>query len=225
MAEHGSARRSYTLTRDQKLSVGVLGVCGAIALLLAFVQVRRAIMHPFTTPVQKLVELRNILGPTAEELDKQAKTTDTDGDGISDYDELNAYYTSPYLRDSDSDGEPDNIEIAKGEDPNCPKGKTCIGIGEGREAPTGTKATLTPTPAMDYSKLFGVGTDASGFNPGALSEIPPRDAAAIRAYLNAQGIAKVELDKYTDEEILAAYDESLSLVGPGTPPAATTTEL
>jgi len=64
---------------------------------------------------------------TKEDMDKLIKlqTTDTDKDGISDYDELNVYHTSIYLADTDSDGINDKEEIDSGDNPNCPRGKDC----------------------------------------------------------------------------------------------------
>lgn len=222
MARFSSAARSYTLTREQKLSVGVLGVCGLIAILLSFVQLRRALINPFTTPVQMLVDLKRVLGPTAEELDAEAKKTDTDGDGISDYDELNKFYTSPYLRDSDSDGEPDNIEIAKGEDPNCPKGTTCVGVPGLGSAPTGTRTSFPTQPSPDYG-TFLPGSALAPSSAGTLPAVPERDVNEIRAFLEMQGVSRAELDQYTDEEILKAYDESVATYGGASEGATTTT--
>ncbi len=56
------------------------------------------------------------------------KDKDTDGDTISDYDELYVVRTSPYLKDSDGDGLADAVETQQGSDPNCPKGKVCQGF-------------------------------------------------------------------------------------------------
>ncbi|HEX3743971.1 MAG TPA: Ig-like domain-containing protein [Bryobacteraceae bacterium] len=46
---------------------------------------------------------------------------DTDGDGLSDGDEVNKYHTSPLLGDTDGDGIPDGVEIQTGTDPLNPQ--------------------------------------------------------------------------------------------------------
>jgi len=53
------------------------------------------------------------------------KLNDTDGDGLSDFDEENIFFTSKYLFDSDGDGLSDLKEIKTGIDPNCPVGSYC----------------------------------------------------------------------------------------------------
>lgn len=204
MADRGGvADRWRALTLEQKLSVGVLGVAGLVAFTFGLIQVRASLIRPFTTDVQTLVELRKQFGPTDEEVAEEQKKTDTDGDGVSDYDELVVYRSSPYVRDSDSDGEPDNIEIAKGTDPNCAKGKNCVGL-SATQAATGTTSGFTPPPATDYPEFPG-GTNASA--------IPPRDATAVRAYLRASGMTDAQLASYTDAQLLEAYDQSTESIG------------
>ena len=44
-------------------------------------------------------------------------SVDTDGDGISDFDEVNLYRTNPQLADTDGDGFTDGVEIMRGFDP------------------------------------------------------------------------------------------------------------
>ena len=67
---------------------------------------------------------------TFEELRRTAGSentrTDTDRDGISDYDERSLYRTNPDLSDTDNDGFTDGIEIMRGFDPRSPLGETVI---------------------------------------------------------------------------------------------------
>lgn len=205
------AERWRNLTGEQKLSVGVLGVAGLAAIVFGLIQIRRTVIHPFTTDVQTLVELRKQLGPTEAELAAERRRMDTDGDGISDEDELNTYHTSPYIADSDSDGTADNLEIAKGTDPNCPTGKNCLSASSGTEAAaTGTGGFVAPPGASGGATFPG----------GNASSVPPRDAEAIRAYLRASGMSEAELAAYSDAQLLEAYDQSASQ---GTSGAATGT--
>lgn len=46
--------------------------------------------------------------------------TDSDGDGLTDSDEVNIYFTNPNEADSDGDGVNDDVEIAYGTNPNTP---------------------------------------------------------------------------------------------------------
>lgn len=74
---------------------------------------------------------------------KKLQTQDTDGDSLTDYDELYNFHTSPYLKDSDGDRIADNVEIQKNTDPNCPSGKTCEGF-RPLTSITDAKGDLTP---------------------------------------------------------------------------------
>ncbi len=75
---------------------------------------------------------------------------DTDGDGISDGDEVKKYHTNPLLKDSDGDGVPDNVEIASGSDPNDPGS---VNLGAALE-----RITVSPSSAViTVSSAQGVG--------------------------------------------------------------------
>jgi len=52
--------------------------------------------------------------------------TDTDGDGISDFDEVNLYNTDPTLADTDNDGFTDGAEIIRGFNPNDAAAESAI---------------------------------------------------------------------------------------------------
>jgi len=60
----------------------------------------------------------------AEEI--QISTLDSDGDGITDYDEIELYQTDPYDSDTDGDGYLDGDEIADGYDPDEPAVTTIV---------------------------------------------------------------------------------------------------
>jgi hypothetical protein len=191
-----------TLTREQRLSVGVLAVCGLVAVLLGAVQVRRLLISPFTAPVEDLIKADEMRGQDQAEIEREQQRTDTDGDGISDWHELNVFKTSPYIRDSDSDGEPDNIEIAKGTDPNCPKGEACVSVLSAEGLATSTGRISLPGSSDGTSSFLQAGVG------GSSPVIPDRDPEAIRAFLRARGSTEAELSAFSDEDILRAYDEA-----------------
>ncbi len=62
---------------------------------------------------------------------------DTDGDTLSDGDEINVHKTSPLLRDTDGDGVPDNVEVQTGSNPNDPGS---VNLGQAL-----SRITVTPT--------------------------------------------------------------------------------
>lgn len=98
----------------------------AVVFFLAFslynfsVRIKNPLAPKNTNPTQFLNESEE---QRQKLIELQGK--DTDRDGLSDYDEIYVYYTSPYLEDTDSDGMTDRDEIMAGEDPVCPKGQSC----------------------------------------------------------------------------------------------------
>ena len=48
---------------------------------------------------------------------------DSDGDGVSDGDEVNVYHSNPHGTDTDGDGMPDGYEVAHGLDPQHDDGQ------------------------------------------------------------------------------------------------------
>ncbi|MBI4556424.1 MAG: SBBP repeat-containing protein [Candidatus Hydrogenedentes bacterium] len=57
-----------------------------------------------------------------------ASSQDTDGDGLTDSDEINVYHTSELKRDTDDDGINDDVEIAYGSDPLTPNARPVADI-------------------------------------------------------------------------------------------------
>lgn len=68
-----------------------------------------------------------VLEDKAAVIENLNRTKDTDNDGLSDYDELNVYGTSPYLEDTDLDKVSDYDEMILGLDGKC-EGNACSNI-------------------------------------------------------------------------------------------------
>ncbi|MFH0951600.1 MAG: hypothetical protein V1838_00215 [Patescibacteria group bacterium] len=101
---------------------GVLLLVGVAAIGFGAFQLYNVINSPFAGRVSlDEVSLTEEEVATIDEL----QYVDTDNDTLSDYDELFRYNTSPFLSDSDSDGQTDAQEISANSDPNCPEGKDC----------------------------------------------------------------------------------------------------
>ncbi len=147
-------------------------------------------------------------GAQADNLAKMMQT-DTDGDGLSDYDEKYIYHTSIYLKDSDGDGYSDKEEIDNGYDPNCPKGENCHDINV-------QQTTGNSQPADNGETDSSTGTQsANGSEQQALTEQQKQELLnlspdEIRQLLLKSGeISKEELDKIDDQTLKQVLEESL----------------
>lgn len=92
------------------------------------------------------------------------KLNDTDGDGLSDFDEENIFFTSKYLADSDGDGVSDFEELKLGFDPSCPTGSSCdiynTEIPENVDySVSEIRTLLNKVVGSDYSEIFNSLTD------------------------------------------------------------------
>lgn len=110
------------------------------ALVLGFWQINNNIRLPFVWLEQISTDTGNNTNTnlvSTEQLSLMSK--DTDKDGLSDYDEVYLYRTSPYLQDTDSDTYLDKQEIETLNDPTCPAHQTCL-----KSAPSFTKGDSSP---------------------------------------------------------------------------------
>lgn len=131
---------------------------------------------------------------------------DTDGDKISDYDELFSSNTSPYLKDSDSDGQDDFAELTKGTDPNCPAGRSCTGAPI-LTTPTDASGKLSPDFLRQALKQAGVAQSTlDGLSDVDLQElyrnVLEENATATNDNTNAGSTPSLEdLNNLTSAEI------------------------
>ncbi len=213
------------LRSEQRTAVVVLLLCTVSAAGLSISQLGQQLHAPFFISKNKADLTQKFFADQAQQDNKVEllKQKDTDHDGLSDYDELYVYHTSPYLADSDSDGIPDAIEVAQGTDPNCPQGKTCF------QAPNDV-GLASASSGASFQEFLQVTPVTNG--PQKFLERPPDPAtltpAQIRDYLLTKGlVAKEELALLPDAAVVevytTAYQDALRIQatsGPVPPPAS-----
>jgi len=213
---------SPPLGKSQKIAAAVLAVFAVFIIVLWLAQLKRSISQPFANQTTSGNQQVN---SQAQNSDEALKAKDTDGDGLSDYDELNVYKTSPYLEDSDSDGISDGEEVKRGTDPNCPEGRNCSNAG----IVNGDQSVVSPGETTQNNSTLNNLLNQSG----ATSQQPPTtattspnntnvqsplgnniDAATLRQLLIANGMDKTMLDKISDQELMKSYQQMLAKPSP-----------
>lgn len=163
------------------LLAGSILIFGLAAIVLGFFQFKNNIASPFWPKDPQ----------NTNQIDKEdllgLRQKDTDQDGLSDYDELYIYGSSPYLKDTDSDGVNDEEEVIFGTDPSCPEGENC----------------------------FAIWSDDTGNSSVDPSEVPPglfsgTRVDQLRQVLQQAGMSASDLASFTDEELIATYEEILN---------------
>ena len=204
------------LGKNQKIAVGVLAVLAVSVVFLWAAQLKNSINGPF------------VYNPDSDQTDSSSdanseealKTKDTDKDGLTDWDELNTYKTSPYLADSDSDGISDKDEINKGTDPNCPEGRTCSSSASA-DIPAGSANTgaITGdnTASNSSSTPSGLGLDlnnATGDSGPTEEDLQKTlsgqsEVSVLRQMLLDSGMSAEDLNQISDADLMASYNEVL----------------
>jgi len=204
------------LPKPQKIAVLFLAFLAIFIIVFWIWQMKTQINSPFT--YQDPADSQNTLEPGADSASiALLKRTDTDGDGLSDYDELNVYHTSVYLSDSDSDGISDLKEIEQVSDPNCPQGQNCNAPIVSPSDSSSSNPMLIPDTSLPSKNLLPVDSGAaSGFSSvdqTALQQIigGQADAATLRQVFISNGIStKEELDQISDVDLLKSYQDTLN---------------
>lgn len=197
-------QRLAGFTREQKIGFIFMLVFAILTVGLGALQLRNTIYGPFVIKPKQT----NPIVSLANNTDERLKNIDTDQDGLSDYDELNQYETSPYLPDSDSDGALDKEEINKGTDPLCPEGQRCIGADNEGVVPTSTVASpllnngLTPTDILQTTQQISGTSDAISNDVDLKALV--NDPVQLRAMILSTGrIDQAALDKIDDATLQA----------------------
>jgi len=202
MAENNSEKNKpprvlTSLPHPQKIAVSLLALLAILIVFFWAWQFKANINRPF-----KIASIDDVATNTYVDPREQ----DTDNDGLSDYDELNVYKTSPYLEDTDSDGILDKKEADQGTDPNCPLGRNCNVTAEG-ESNTATSAAIMVPDLTPPSNLNASGTPEVILQTALAGQL---DATSLRKLLLDSGIDQATLDQISDADLLSIYQESLT---------------
>lgn len=179
--------------RPQKHRAGawVVLLMGIIGLGLGLFQWRGSFGNVFARSTEGFKTPAQLEAERLEE----TKSKDTDGDGLNDYEESRVYQTSPYLADSDSDGVDDKVELAKGDDPNCPTGKSCGGLGLAAAVGAADSASAAAQLAEQEKE--------------ALQKFMNPTPEQVRQLLLQAGVKPEELQGIDDATLLELYRQSL----------------
>jgi len=195
---------------QQKFAVVFLALFGLSALILWVVQFNSGLKVTQPLTEEELAALQKDNTADLEALRNQ----DTDKDGLSDYNELYLYNTSPYLEDTDSDGIGDKVEIDEGEDPNCPIGQNCFSETDGVNSQIGDIATSSANVSSDNGANidYSTTTQSEDEQRAAMQKILEggADAASLRAMLKESGMSEDFLNQISDEQLLDMYEKTLT---------------
>jgi len=217
--------------KKQRTSLVFLSIFSIAVLVLMFLQMRNQIYSPFAyhgvidtstvavdttaTDYAALLSTPKALSQLSPSETIKLQTTDTDKDGLSDYDEIYVYKTSPFLEDSDSDGFSDKQEVSNGTDPNCPQGQTCRATDFTPTATTTATSDLVSsdlTSALDTTDTANSPTASSTLEEKVMAGVMSgnADTAVLRKLLLDNGVAQKDLDKISDADLLKSYEETLN---------------
>lgn len=185
--ENSTADARRSLSNEQKIGFVLLLIFSVLGLTLGVLQMRNTLFAPFalnnSIPSSVKDQINNV---------DALKYRDTDKDGLSDYDELYRYGTSPYLYDTYGYGLSDK-EVVEKNLPLCANaGKDCSDAG-----------TVLSTPSS------GVSTSTLGAAPEDFNALI-KDPNTIRKLLLENGMDKKTLDKVSDADLLLMVDQLMS---------------
>ncbi|MCK5061605.1 hypothetical protein KAR28_03570 [Candidatus Parcubacteria bacterium] len=212
-----SVRAHYSgLPKSQKIAVAVLAFFAVFVVIIWSMQIRDNIFSPFDR--DKNISNQPLSGvctgpecASNQNMDSDLMNQDTDNDGLTDWEELTIYKTSPYLEDSDSDGINDKDEIDLEKNPLCKEGDICdvvsnASTGEVSEEPVNAPdAPVVSVP--DASKVPLSESEEEALLMGILQG--QGDAATLRNLLIQAGMDERLLNQLSDEDLLNSYQEVL----------------
>lgn len=197
-----------------RVSLWIVGILGFIVVFGGIIQMREH-LHGTENNVFKPIQEKyaNAISPTDSSLASTAagqefvdqQNTDTDEDGLSDFDELNIHGTSPYIADSDSDGISDSDELLANTDPNCAEGAIC-GTSLGSGVATSAADQFSEFDLEDQNTL-----NAINVTNQELARVSALSVQEKRAFLiNETAYTQQEVDQLSDDDINTIFEISVT---------------
>lgn len=191
-----------TLTSEQRAGFLLVAVTGFFALIIGGFYMVRTLHKPFDISYEGPL----LLSPSEEralEVEQQ-KIRDTDGDSLTDYDELYTHRSSPYLADTDGDGIGDAAELQ---------------LGSGVEGVSSESTTVSRDEFIDtFGQIFGssfyvpnpdVGSLNAAVQGGGVEDLADVTPEFLREALRSQGATEDQLRYLTDQQLIQRYLELL----------------
>lgn len=189
----------------------ILIILGFATLLFGFISLARNIKGPFLNNAALIDQAQQTTEEESLSDILAKKNSDTDSDGLSDYDEEYTYKTSPYLADTDSDSYNDKQEIDSGHDPLCPAGRDCQDL---ENTANSAENAITPPPGLEDLNTEPVApnenADTAELTEEQKNQLKQLSAAEVRQLLLESGqMTQEQLDQITDEQLMQIFLESL----------------
>ncbi len=211
------------LKTEQKIAIIALIIGASFIFAISALKVRHGVYAPFLASISDYQAKRDLLKDPIAENEALLKRIDTDGDGLSDWSEINIYKTSPYLWSTAGDKIPDNVKIASGQNPLCKSGEDCtIGALNLNLATTSLPYDINAIKNNSGSLedvLLGVSPGAKSYQDMAKSagmdletiksQIPTDPEIIRKAILETGKVTKEELDEISNEELLKLMNEAV----------------
>ena len=189
------------MPQKERVAIIVVAIAGVLALGLGLWRMKYIIKTPF---LLKPGSFKQATKNSTSIIDAQTK--DTDKDGLTDFDELYIYKSSPYLKDSDSDGDDDYKEVKAKTDPNCPKGRACEEKSTTSNQPL-IGSSIPNSPLQNSPSSLNLNTGAAGTQTiQSISNLSIKD---IKTLLKSAGMKDEQIRKFDDKTLMTIYKEAL----------------
>jgi hypothetical protein len=196
------------MDKNHKRALLILSIFSVAIITIWFVNFFHILKKPFNYEYSSNNNTNNSTSTTSENSsNSDLKLVDTDSDGLSDWDELFTYGTSPYLEDTDSDELTDYEEVMVYKtDPSCLEGQVCSGTLNQSDS----QVVNNTSEVLDnyYQEVASTSEntitteDISAYlNSGSV------DVSYLRQLLLEEGFSQSDLEKISDEDLVSAYKD------------------